>query len=293
MKGFLATLILSLTFGSVIQLSSCEAATGSFGIRDTLPLKNSGYSLLISVYELHASHRKPGIYDINTKKIANSVSFVEKISFTSLVEVLFSRAEMFETQSQLFIPVQAEEQQAPIFKEVTPSRGYNLFLHSINDFYTNITAFFQSNFNLITLLRILVLIAVCCVVYAIYNRYRATSVHGEWILDSTVLEKQLVSLGASQESMEEFKQQFSKGVTAFKLSKRRLTIFNKEWSIDFVYEKISQDDNITTGLLDGKLVVMIWTPRFGPYRIISLRHANELEISSHLYKQLKNGAKSA
>ncbi len=206
---------------------------------------------------------------------------------------VFAKAEKVGMMNPTLLTRQVEEQQAPIFKEVTPSRGYNLFLHSINDFYTNITAFFQSNFNLITLLRILVLLAVFCAAYVVYKRCIATSLHGEWMLDTTVLEKQLEGLGASQESMEEFKQQFSRGVTTFTLSKRRLTISNKEWSIDFAYEKISQDGNITTGLLDGKLVVMIWTPRFGPYRIISLRHANEHEISSHLFKELKNTARSA
>ena len=34
---------------------------------------------------------------------------------------------------------------------------------------------------------------------------------------------------------------------------------------------------ITVGFLDGVMVVLVWTPRDGRYRIISMRKANERE----------------
>ena len=34
---------------------------------------------------------------------------------------------------------------------------------------------------------------------------------------------------------------------------------------------------ITIGLLNGTMVVLVWTPRNGAYRIISMRKANERE----------------
>ena len=38
-----------------------------------------------------------------------------------------------------------------------------------------------------------------------------------------------------------------------------------------------EDRFITIGFLDGKMVVVVWTPRDGRYRIISMRKANERE----------------
>lgn len=34
---------------------------------------------------------------------------------------------------------------------------------------------------------------------------------------------------------------------------------------------------ITIGFLDGRMVVLVWTPRKGAHRIISMRKANERE----------------
>ncbi|MGR0479839.1 MAG: BrnT family toxin [Candidatus Electronema sp. V4] len=36
--------------------------------------------------------------------------------------------------------------------------------------------------------------------------------------------------------------------------------------------------HITVGMLDGRAVVMVWTPRGAARRIISMRYANEREI---------------
>ena len=38
-----------------------------------------------------------------------------------------------------------------------------------------------------------------------------------------------------------------------------------------------EDRFITIGFLDGTMVVLVWTPRAGAYRIISVRKANERE----------------
>lgn len=41
---------------------------------------------------------------------------------------------------------------------------------------------------------------------------------------------------------------------------------------------------ITMGTLDGRLVVMVWTPRGESRRIISMRKANEREIARFEYR---------
>ncbi|MBS0463154.1 MAG: BrnT family toxin [Proteobacteria bacterium] len=38
---------------------------------------------------------------------------------------------------------------------------------------------------------------------------------------------------------------------------------------------------ITVGLLDGRMVVLVWTPREGSKRIISMRKANDREIENY------------
>jgi uncharacterized DUF497 family protein len=39
-----------------------------------------------------------------------------------------------------------------------------------------------------------------------------------------------------------------------------------------------EDRYITAGMLDGRIVIMVWTPRGETCRIISMRKANEREI---------------
>ena len=38
-----------------------------------------------------------------------------------------------------------------------------------------------------------------------------------------------------------------------------------------------EDRFITIGFLDGSMVILVWTPRDGAHRIISMRKANERE----------------
>lgn len=45
-----------------------------------------------------------------------------------------------------------------------------------------------------------------------------------------------------------------------------------------------EDRYITFGSLDGRMVVMVWTPRGTARRIISMRKANEREIKRHSYQ---------
>ncbi len=45
-----------------------------------------------------------------------------------------------------------------------------------------------------------------------------------------------------------------------------------------------EDRFITIGFLDGRMVVLVWTPRDGAYRIISMRKANEREKTLYTKK---------
>ena len=45
-----------------------------------------------------------------------------------------------------------------------------------------------------------------------------------------------------------------------------------------------EDRFITIGFLDGRMVVLVWTPRDGAYRIISMRKANEREKTLYTQK---------
>jgi hypothetical protein len=46
-------------------------------------------------------------------------------------------------------------------------------------------------------------------------------------------------------------------------------------------EDYSESRFVTVGSLDGRMVVMVWTPRGGARRIISMRKANEREQSRY------------
>lgn len=43
-------------------------------------------------------------------------------------------------------------------------------------------------------------------------------------------------------------------------------------------QEYGEDRYITAGILDGRIVIMVWTPRGDNCRIISMRKANEREI---------------
>ena len=44
-------------------------------------------------------------------------------------------------------------------------------------------------------------------------------------------------------------------------------------------QEYGEDRYITIGFLDGAMVVLVWTPRGGVYRVISMRNANGRERS--------------
>ena len=82
----------------------------------------------------------------------------------------------------------------------------------------------------------------------------------------------------------------------FDQTKRDKTL--QERGLDFVRAEevfagvtVTVDDNrhdygeirhITVGMLDGRAVVMVWTPRGAARRIISMRYANEREIQKYM-----------
>jgi len=47
------------------------------------------------------------------------------------------------------------------------------------------------------------------------------------------------------------------------------------------YFDYGEERFITVGLLDGRIVVIVWTPRNDARRIISMRYANDREISRY------------
>ncbi|SEG35954.1 hypothetical protein SAMN05216242_1631, partial [Thauera chlorobenzoica] len=49
-------------------------------------------------------------------------------------------------------------------------------------------------------------------------------------------------------------------------------------------EDYSEPRHITVGKLDGRMVVMVWTPRGEARRIISMRKANEREQARYAHR---------
>lgn len=56
------------------------------------------------------------------------------------------------------------------------------------------------------------------------------------------------------------------------------------YTIEDAREDYSETRYITVGKLDGRMVIMIWTPRGEARRIISMRKANEREQKHHVYR---------
>jgi hypothetical protein len=49
-------------------------------------------------------------------------------------------------------------------------------------------------------------------------------------------------------------------------------------------EHYSEDRFITVGLLDARMVVLVWTPRGEARRIVSMRKANDREQARHAHR---------
>ncbi len=58
-------------------------------------------------------------------------------------------------------------------------------------------------------------------------------------------------------------------------------VFNQEWLVK-KDERFDYDEQrfISYGVLDGRWVVLVWTPRGTARRIISMRYAHEREINN-------------
>jgi uncharacterized DUF497 family protein len=55
----------------------------------------------------------------------------------------------------------------------------------------------------------------------------------------------------------------------------------RHYTADDLRQDYGEPRKITAGLLDGRMVVMVWTPRGESRRIISMRKANEREIERY------------
>jgi uncharacterized DUF497 family protein len=53
------------------------------------------------------------------------------------------------------------------------------------------------------------------------------------------------------------------------------------YTVDDLRRDYGEPRHITVGLLDARMVVMVWTPRGESRRIISMRKANEREIERY------------
>jgi len=58
----------------------------------------------------------------------------------------------------------------------------------------------------------------------------------------------------------------------------------RHFTAEDVREDYSEPRYITVGKLDGRMVVMVWTPRGEVRRIISMRKANEREQTRYAHK---------
>jgi uncharacterized protein len=52
-------------------------------------------------------------------------------------------------------------------------------------------------------------------------------------------------------------------------------------TVEDTRESYGETRNITIGLLDARMVIVVWTPRSGTRRIISMRKANDREQAAY------------
>ncbi|MBY0454862.1 MAG: BrnT family toxin [Burkholderiaceae bacterium] len=58
----------------------------------------------------------------------------------------------------------------------------------------------------------------------------------------------------------------------------------KHFTMEDIREDYSEPRFITVGKMDGRLVIMVWTPRGEVRRIISMRKANEREQKNYAHR---------
>ena len=59
---------------------------------------------------------------------------------------------------------------------------------------------------------------------------------------------------------------------------------SRHFTAEDIREDYSEPRYITAGMLDGRMVVMVWTPRGEARRIISMRKANEREQARYAHR---------
>ncbi|MDI3514423.1 MAG: BrnT family toxin [Gammaproteobacteria bacterium] len=67
-------------------------------------------------------------------------------------------------------------------------------------------------------------------------------------------------------------------------ARAREVFASRHFTADDVREDYSEPRYITVGRLDGRMVVMVWTPRGEARRIISMRKANEREQARYAHR---------
>ena len=66
---------------------------------------------------------------------------------------------------------------------------------------------------------------------------------------------------------------------------RAAEVFNgHQFTLQDVRKNYSEPRFITVGTLDGRMVIVVWTPRGEVRRIISMRKANEREQTQYRYR---------
>jgi hypothetical protein len=167
-----------------------------------------------------------------------------------------------------------------LLKLSLPAPGYRPFFYYLNEVYDFLEETVLSHIHYAGLLGALLLFLACCAVYAAYRKFSATELKGDWMLDVAPLEKQWLEAGGSPDSIEIIKQQMRLGRVTYTVSREKITISGRTQSVSFPYDTLSVIGDITTGLVDERMVIIMWTSPKVPGRIISMRKANEREIFS-------------
>ena len=167
-----------------------------------------------------------------------------------------------------------------LLKISQPAPGYSPFFTSLNEVYDTLEDAVFLHIDRAGFAKTLVFFLACCAGYAAFRKYCAPELRGEWMLDVASLEKQWIEAGGSPDSIGIIKQQLRYGRMTYRVSRGKITIAGHGRSVSFPYETLSVIGDITTGLLDERMVIIVWTPPKKAGRIISIRRASEREIFS-------------
>ena len=159
-----------------------------------------------------------------------------------------------------------------------PAPGYHPFFYYLNDLYNTLKAAFLLHVTRAGLLEILLLILACCAGWVACRRYSRPELQGQWILDVALMERKWIEAGGDAGAIGILRQQWGLGPMTYAVSEGNLTVRGQSLTISFSYETLSVTGDITTGLLDRRMVIMMWAPRRASGRIISMRRASDREI---------------